>query len=230
MTLDVQKYLRLILPGIFLYGLLVILCWTTNWCDLVLPQSWEELTKLLAAIVLGFLYSLTPLREISNNCFHLDVNQNISAALVRPFESEIPHSSHIGWNNLKHVFYYFVDKDESLKTKSSIIRFNGLLWTSAADLRVVSILGVLIFSASMICSHYSNLVLPQPISSSLQFNEYRAGGPIFFLTLLFLATFYFSKTLTIKHKKLGDEQCEYILLHYKDELKEKISKLSSSLR
>jgi hypothetical protein len=145
MELKTQKYLRLILPGVFLYGLLVILCWTTKWCDLPIPRGWEEITKLLAAVVLGTIYTLTGFRDLSNRCYHLDINKNISSALVDPFREEIPNAGSLEWRDLRHVFYHFIDSDETLKTKSAIIRFNGLLWTSIADLRVVSILGVLIF-------------------------------------------------------------------------------------
>ena len=131
MELTTQKYLRLILPGAFLYGLLVILCWTTKWCELAIPNSWEELSKLLAAIVLGAVYSMTPLRELSNGFYFLDVNQNITARLTSPFKEEIPSVDKIGWAEIRHIFYHFVDIDETLKVKSSIIRFNGLLWTSS---------------------------------------------------------------------------------------------------
>jgi len=220
MGLETQKYLRLIIPGVFLYGLLVILCWTTSWCEIVVPQSWEEVSKLLACVVLGAIYSVTGLREISNKFFHLDVDQNITSLLTGPFREQMPALAKANWKEIRHIFYHFVDKDSTLQVKSSIIRFNGLLWTSVADLRVAAIIGVLIMSGSMICSSYSNL-------TGLKFDEARAGIPILLLVLLFLATFPFSFSLTKKHKRLGNEQCEYILMHYASDLKTMLATLAA---
>jgi len=217
--LTTQKYLRIILPGVFLYGLLVILCWTTTWCELAIPQSWEELTKLLAAIVLGIIYHLTGLREISNRSYHYDINKNISARLIAPFLGKIPDLGHLGWNDLRHLFYYFVDKDESLKVKSSLVRFNGLVWTSVADLRSVSLLGIAIFFLSIVCSHYSEI-------RALKFNEARAYMPIFIISVMFLSTFILSQITTDRHRRLRNEQCDYILLHYRKELKTKLTELT----
>jgi hypothetical protein len=220
MSLQTQKYLRLIIPGIFLYGLLVVFCWTTQWCTLAIPQTWEELSKLLAAVVLGALYNFTHLRELSNKFYHFDVNSNIVRILTRPFITEMPGVQRIAWQDFRSTFYNVVDHDESLKVKSEIIRFNGLLWTSVADLRVVTIIAVLIFSASMICSAY---ITP------LRYPEYRAGIPIFLLSIIFLCTFWFSKITTDRHKVLGMEQCEYILEHHRDALKGKLEQICARL-
>jgi hypothetical protein len=184
----------------------------------------EEATKLVAALVLGAIYSLTPLRELSNGIYHLDVNENISRRLTKPFEDLNPQFKALGWSKIRHIFYHFVDKDETLKVKSQIVRFNGLMWTSLADLRVVSVIGVLAFSASTVCSHYVGLASGV---TALTYDEYRAGIPIFLLTVLFLLTFYFSRRVTNRHKALGDEQCEYILTQYKSELRAKLAELAA---
>ena len=216
MNLTTQKYLRIVLPGVFLYGFLVILCWTTKWCELDIPQKWEEVSKLLAAIVLGVMYSFTRLREMSNKFYYIDVNKNIIEKLTAPFEDKFASLDQLSWRDVRTIFYHFVDNDESLKVKSSIIRFNGLLWTSVADLRVVSIIGVIILSGSMICSQYFVV---------FKFNEILAGIPIFLLTTLFLATFPMSKILTERHKALGNQQCHHIMVYYNDELEKKIAQL-----
>ncbi|GEM_PF-1834944 len=221
MGLETQKWLRLLIPGLFLYGLLVILCFTTEWCELAIPKTLEEASKLLAAIVLGAIYSVTGLRELSNKHYFFDVNENIRGNLIRPFVGQIVHVDAISWRDVRSVFYHFVDLDESLKIKSSIVRFNGLLWTSIADLRAICVIGILAFSSSVICSHYVTFGVISP------FPEYRAGFPILALTILFLATFHFSQFVTQKHKQLGDEQCEYILNHFRDELRSKLSELAS---
>jgi hypothetical protein len=187
MSLSIQKYLRVLVPGLLLYGLLVIFCWTTQWCNLAIPQTWEEATKLLAAILLGVAYHFTGLRELSNRFYHFDINSNIVRTLTQPFAKQMPNVRQITWPQLPATFYKFVDHDETLKVKSKIIRFNGLLWTSIADLRVVSIVAILLLSASMVCSAHITI---------FKFAEYRAGLPILLLTVVFLCTFWLSKIAT----------------------------------
>ena len=38
-----------------------------------------------------------------------------------------------------HVFYKLVDNDESLKKKANNVYFNGIFWTSSADLLLISL-------------------------------------------------------------------------------------------
>src|SRR5918996_5773438 len=181
MTLHTQKYLRLIIPGILLYGLLVVFCWTTDWCSLPIPAAWDEITKLLAAVVLGVIYHYTGLRELSNGFYHLAVNRSIVEKLTAPFANAIPNINTMTWQKFRPIFYYFVDHDQSLKVQSDIIRFNGLLWTSIADLRVVAIIAIILFASSIVCSEF----LPLP-----GFPAYRAAIPIVLLTIVFLLTFW----------------------------------------
>ena len=220
MSLHTQKYLRLLIPGILLYGLLVIFCWTTRWCNLPIPQTWEEITKLLVAVLLGVLYHFTGLREISNGCYYIDVTSNIVEKLTNPFAREIPLTRRLTWNDLRSTFYNFIDNDESLKVQSDIIRFNGLLWTSIADLRAVTIIAVLFFAGSMVCSSQIQ---------HLKFPEYRAGLPISVLTVIFLSTFWFSRIATARHKDLSAGQCEHILEHHGAALKARLEQISDRL-
>ncbi len=213
MKLAQQKWWRFIIPGVMLYGLLVIFCWTTKWCDLPIPTTYLDVTKLLVSLVLGFMYSVSGLRELSNNFYHKRVNINIRDILVEPFLKTNPELEQIKWKELRHIFYQYVDHDKSLEKKSEIIRWNGVLWTSVADLRACSIIGVLCFSVSVICGY--NL-------SSLAFDFGKAGYPITGLVIIFLLSFFFSSLITEKHRRLGREQCEYIILHYKDDLLKKL--------
>lgn len=210
MQLVTQQYLRMLIPGLFLYGLLVVFCWTTRWCQLSIPHSYEEGSKLVASVVLGFIYSATPLRKMSNAFYHTEVNSQIVALLTKPFKSEIPGIELLTWNEIRTVFYHFVDKDKSLETQSQMARFNGLLWTSAADLRVVSLAGIPIFAAAMICS--SRI-------ASLKFEEATAGLPILGLFMVFLSSLYASQYFTGQHRLIGRQQFDYILHHYSEELK-----------
>src|SRR5215831_2419859 len=61
---------------------------------------------------------------------------------------------------------------------------------------------------------------------ALKFNEARAYMPIFSLSVIFLSTFILSQITTDRHRRLGNEQCDYILLHYRKELKTKLTELT----
>lgn len=210
MELVTLKSLRFITPGILLYGLLVILCFTTTWCELAMPKSIEEISKLIASILLGLLYSFLPFRKWSNSKFHIDVNDNIVARLTKPFLSENEKLAHLGWNDVKNIFYRHVDNDETLKMKSKLVMFNGYIWTSVADLRAVSVIGILIFALSALCSKYVGIGT---------FEETRVVVPIVLLLVLFVISIPASLLVTKRHTELSDEQCDFMLEHYEDELR-----------
>ncbi len=60
-----------------------------------------------------------------------------------------------------------------------------------------------------------------------KFNEIRAIVPILILIILFSLSFWFSRLATDRHKRLSDDQTDYIIFHYKDELKSGLEKLAS---
>lgn len=217
MSLTQQKWLRFIIPGVMLYGLLVIFCWTTKWCELAIPKTYEEISKLLAAILLGFIYAMSGLREISNGYYYKRVNINVKRTLIAPFIDQHPDLGRLTWANVRPIFYGFVDNDKSLEKQSEIIRWNGLLWTSVADLRACCIAGALLFSISIVCGYHV---------SKLGFDFGRAGYPLTGLLLLFLLSFRWSSQLTEQHRQLGREQCEHIILDKRNEL---LNKLQSAL-
>jgi hypothetical protein len=210
MELSALKRWRLLLPGVFLYLLFVFFCRVTGWCELPMPTSFEDISHLLATVGLGAIYSVTGLRELANRAYHYDVNQNIVTCLKKPFEGKIQGLEKIGWKQIRPIFYDYVDHDESLKVQSSNIRFNGLLWTSFADLRVIAVFGIILFLGSVAGSHYF---------AQYRFDETRVIAPIVLLLFLFLASFRISRVLTERHKRLGNDQCEQIVGKYGADLK-----------
>jgi hypothetical protein len=214
MDLSEQKWLRFIIPGVMLYVLLVLLCWTTNWCMLTLPTSIAEISKLLASLAFGFLYAVSGLRELSNKFYHEKVRTSICDLLIEPFVKSDPALDRITWKKIKPIFYSFIDNDKSLEKQSKIIRWNGLLWTSAADLRACSVIGALVFGIAIVLGYHVNW---------LAFDFGRAGYAITGLLILYLSSFVWSSQLTEKHRRLGMEQCEYILIHRRNELSEMLN-------
>lgn len=176
-----------------------------------IPKSLEEASKLLASVLLGVLYHYTPFRGYANQGFFDQVNRRISTKLTAPFSESLPKALNLEWQKVRLIHYHFIDNEESLKVKSQIIRWNGLLWTSAADLRAVCVMGFVFFSAVLVCD-YEDIFQ--------EFHAERAGYPLSIITILFILSFFASRSLTRRHMALCDEQCDYIILHKKQELKE----------
>jgi hypothetical protein len=213
MSLDFQKYLRFIAPGAFIYALCSLFCWTTHWCTLAFPASYEELTKTVLTLIFGTLYLLTSLREFSNGPFHSRVNINITELLCRPFRQTIPEASQLPWKRVRIIFYGFIDADPSLTIQSSIIRFNGFFWTSIADLRVIAYAGIAAFSIVPIVA----LLVP-----TLDFQDSHLAISWAILWAIALGSFPVSYILTERHRRLGEAQCDVIIANYKKELGEKL--------
>lgn len=213
-----QKRLRFIVPGVLLYALLVWISWVTRWYDLPIPEKWEETPKLFVVIVLSGIYYVTGLRERSNAHYHMNVNQTIIKKLTTPFKKDIPDAQWLAWNKARLIFYKLIDNDKSLTEKSGRIRFNGLLWTSVADIRAVSILGIVLFSLAIVASRYFEVA---------KFDESRTGAPLMILSAIFLITFWLSKILTRRHLEISEEQCDHILLYHREELKSKLAEAVS---
>lgn len=189
-----------------------------SWCNISIPQTYEEASKLFAAILLGIIYHYTPLRGWTNQSFFDQVNKRISTRLTAPYSESVPNALQLDWSKVRLIHYHFIDNEASLKVKSQIIRWNGLYWTSAADLRAICVIAFFLFSIVLVCD-YKNLYK--------EFDAERAGVPLLAITLLFLASFFASKSLTRRHMELCDEQCDYILLHKGPELKELLKKTVS---
>lgn len=221
MDITSQKLVRFFVPAILFYLFLVVFCFVTNWCNLEMPGTYEEISKSILGFVLGFVYWLTPLRSFSNKKYHLNVNEKIVENLKRPYVGDNPCIARLDWSEIRHIFYCFVDHDESLKVKSKNIRWNGVFWTSVADARAISVLSMLIFILAAILSLNVRW---------LEFVETAAILPVIVLGTIFLASFPISKLVTNRHIKLGEEQCEYIVQNKNEELKSKLLDVASNVK
>ena len=208
-----QIQFRFIVPGILLYGLLVVICWTTAWCSLPIPLGYEEIPKLFISGLLAFPYSALGLREMVNKCYYSKVNANLSDLLKRPFLNNYPELNDLHWDQIEPIFYRFIDNDNSLRIQSRTIRWNGFLWTSTADIRAICVLGLTFVVLASICGQFVE---------SLSFDLSNATCALVGLIMVCVLTFPFSHLLTEKHCRLGEKQCNYIVVHYKDELLEKL--------
>lgn len=208
---------RFLVPGCLLYVLLVAVCAATNWCSLALPTNWEELSKLTLAVALAFLYNSVRLRERMNESFFKAVNQNLVDKLTAPFAANPMVPRPLQWRHVRPVFYSIIDGDPSLTHQASRAYFNGALWTSAADLRVISLIGILVFVGVLFLGN---------LFPGLTFPYGKVVGAI--LVCIFLAgiSFPISAAITRRHIEIGNEQVEFILAKYRENLRQQLTQIN----
>ncbi|WP_133840833.1 hypothetical protein [Pelagimonas phthalicica] len=71
------------------------------------------------------------------------VNSNITQALII-IGSESGNTGKSSWQLIKPLFYRLFNADDSLTIQPRKAMFNGLLWTTSADARAISILFTII--------------------------------------------------------------------------------------
>ena len=219
MSSSALKTIRFFVPGVFSYVLFVLFCWASNWCTLALPESYETLTKSLLALALAAVYYALPLRKNANRIYFDRVNQNLVDELTRPFNSDVDFPKNLRWPKISRIFYNYIDTDPRLAHTKGLAFWNGAFWTSTADLRVISGLGVLLFAGAILIA---NLI------HDSSFNNSRAIGGLLLLIFLFVISILFSELTTRLHMAIGSQQAEYIRENHRAELKAKLIQASAS--
>lgn len=166
------------------------------------------------AFIIGTCFGSLKIRSLRNKKTHAEIITNIKNKLI---ENGLTRTVDAGkkrkvieGRQLMYVFYHFIDNDESLKEKSKLVRDNGLIWTSTAD---VAILGC--FFAWL----YFLLILFFGAEPLLVF----AGLLIGCIGLFCGAILH---PLSVKnHIALGNEQLEFIFTNHRKELQDKINGL-----
>jgi hypothetical protein len=209
------KFLRLLIPGLILiFEFLPML--NEIKVSYKIGEGWFAYSFLIIpALVIGVIYHMYDVRFTVTNISHRKIDLNIIDSLLRIYNKKITQEEHDCLKNkrLKHIFYNIIDKDPSLSAKSQLVYFNGLMWTSTADLFILSIFSSVIYFSFGYWIIDSNFLL-------------HTG-------LIFAGLAAFSFCLHIlsinKHYKLSNDQIEYIETHYRVELVEKIDKVISEM-
>ncbi|RNL87185.1 hypothetical protein ED312_10250 [Sinomicrobium pectinilyticum] len=202
MEQNTLKKLRLLIPGII--GVII----GTYYYWIITGQSIEEIEfkeysiPILIAIAFGTLFYLTDIRFLITNFSHKKIDLNIKNHVIKLYTKSLTDEQKqflYKNNRLKSVFYNIIDNDESLKKKQTNVYFNGLIWTSTADLVLISFLFALVFLVSiMIFKEVADPLL--------------MGG--FILILISLISLVGHVLAFLKHIKLSNEQIEYIETHH----------------
>jgi hypothetical protein len=165
---------------------------------------------ILPVLFFGIIYYALNVRWIVWKPFNFQVQENIKNKILNTSNLKLLSSQWFGLKKdraLMNIFYSFVDNNESLKEKSKVVIFNGLIWSSFIDLSVLSCLSALSFSIISIFTSKSHHIY----LSWIFFN-------ICFVSLVF------TSLLTFRHIKLSNEQLEIITQTKTDEIDPKIQK------
>jgi|TARA_R100000501_G_C2623166_1_gene116314 hypothetical protein len=197
MTRGALKQWRLVIPVVIFFGLYGLAAKSLGFEQIAVPTSINDVFFNLPALLAVFAYNVLPLRKWTNAGHHRAVQRNVRekmAAIAGADIEELPQKK------IMDIFYRQIDNDPTLKAKSEIIMSNGLIWTSLADLSVLSI----IYAAFSILSYIVGL-----FQSDILFIQY-AG--------LAIVSLLFQMVVTGRHIRLSDDQLEYMADYRSDEI------------
>lgn len=217
MTKTTLKKLRLVIPGVITLIVFFFL----------LPSSFrvQDLSQFLLSLTglgylvivcaIGGLYNIIGVRGLFLGDSLLLIQANIKQKLTVPFYAEDPIRAKIEslteGRQLMNVFYRIIDNDESLKSKSQDVYFNGLLWSTTADVMALTSFAIPVYLMAYLfnpLSHYPLMAL------------------VLSVIYLFAALFLMPK-VTSKHIELSNDQLDFILQHHRDELHKQLLDLAS---
>lgn len=226
MSQDMLKTLRLFIPGVIVIVLLLPLLQTNlNIKELLSNSKFfqaiaylipELLLKSILVAVIGALYYIFDVRKYFVRSSLCEIHDNIKTNLLKPFQDDATIADNSErmreGRQMLHIFYNFIDKDESLKVKARNVYFNGLIWSSTADLTGASLMISFVYLLAYIVWNNVFFVL----------------GDIILIFICLFTQFILMPRVTAKHIDLSNEQLEYIVLHYKEELHSKLLELTQS--
>jgi len=212
MSKEMLKIMRLLVPGVFIFLLLYPLKQGGFSLDGLLDIDTKNAFYLTCVFVLGAVYKTFEARTILFKESLAEVHKNIKARLLAPFLGDPNVAPIKDWEPraFLKVFYNIVDNDPSLTEKTKDIYENGLLWSSYADLGVVSLFGVFLYLLAYYFTRLTDYLVVLGILVAL-----------FFFALVLI------KISVGKHKKLSDSQLEVITSIHRARLKELLYGLSS---
>ncbi|MCC5778505.1 hypothetical protein H7H48_05540 [Nitratireductor sp. B36] len=197
------KWLRLVTPGIIILILNGLLGCATGLWGFYWPENAQEAAGGVNILLIGAVYYILPFRRWSNRHYFKKVTEALRKRLIE-IAGENDDPDIYSWKKIRGIFFSLVDGDQSLKVKSSQAYFNGYIWTSLADLRVLAGLMVL---PSLGCGFVG-----------------LSGG--WYAAILFasisLITLPCSSSVTKYHQSIGEQQIEIIEHNHLDTLRDKL--------
>jgi len=219
MSKETLKILRIIIPG----TILTIFLLTLFQKDLTLNSfstslnSIQGLLYLVIIFPLGGIYYIANLRKYFFQKPISQIQDNIKIKITKVCNDD-PDVQRVKGvlikdRTLMHIFYYFVDNDESLKEKAKSVRLNGLFLSSLADLAVISLVMIATYVVAFLIIRNTQYLLLTV-----------------FATIAFvLSKFWWLPKIAKRHISLSDEQLEFIQLNYNDKIRQKLIETAKDL-
>jgi hypothetical protein len=197
--------LRIVVPGFLLLLGWHVLERSAGYAGVTVPTSLKDTASYWPVLLLGAVYYATPMRTWSNGAYLAQVQEQLRAGLVR-ISGRPDDPSVLTWDRIHPLFWSKVDSDKSLGHKAKLAYFNGLLWTSVADMRVIGTLYIL-------------------FSGFLALLGFDVRTAVFIYGAAVLLSWPFSKGLTQTHLKIGRQQLEHFEFHYKEDVSDYVKRL-----
>ena len=206
MSRGTLKTMRFIIPAILCAVLFGLMSQMLGFTKFQIPTSFKDAIYNAPLVAIAVFYGYSPFRSLANGRFYDRVNENIRTQMVRI--SGLPDDlNRFRWDRVKDVFYRRVDSDESLKKRSEDIMANGLIWTSLADLTILSALFAL-------------------ASGIFWFLGFKGGAEATaVMALTSVASRLMQDVSTRRHIDLGNDQLKYIAQYQHDAVKQEMAAL-----
>jgi hypothetical protein len=220
MSLEALKRWRIVVPGaillVYLVPLFLPVILTRAEANTLLSSAslFGGIAYLLIATILGTVYYSTRARDLLWKGWVRKAQSNIKDKMLTAFQHDPPireASPQLRQGKaLIHVLYNFLDRDTSLQQKVKNVYLNGLVASSLIDAQILSTFFVVVYLIAF-------LVFGVP----LHLIAAVAAWLILVLASALLVP------VTKRHIELGDDQIDYIMVHYRNELRVKLSDLAS---
>lgn len=200
------KYLRVLVPGlIFLLGIYPIYNKYFSKIYEIKTIDFSYLT--LVSVIIGSIYYQSDIQNTIGFINRSIIRRNIRIKLFKIANITLNASQKEKVEKegkFMHIFYYFIDRDESLKQKRAIVYFNGIFLTSTIDSLLITFIFCLLYK--------------------YKFTDIERSSDFAFL---FFSVSWLSLVLHIlsirKHVKLSNDQLGFIETHYKSEVTQKLN-------
>ncbi|MDC7824311.1 hypothetical protein PQS90_04025 [Pseudomonas sp. BLCC-B13] len=221
MDLSTLKVMRKVVPGtVFIFfGVPLYKTLTGNLIgyDDALKFSLDGYGAVIAFII-GAIFCSYDFRKYFISSSHERINRNIFTRLYTIGRGRTPQASivkdRVHNKNMMRVFYSLVDGDESLKEKGKLVRDNGLIWSSCADLVLLGTVYVYVYLISVIVAV---IWFPAQVIALV------VSGLLIGLLSLIVSVVIFPR-VHAEHLKLSNEQINIIDKLHREKLTELLNK------
>ena len=204
MSLATLQWLRFATPGILILLLGGMLGKVTGLWEAFDPKSLTDMG--VTVIIPAAVYYFTPFRTWSNKKYFDEVSESLRSKMVAVAKLKDDPKKY-SWQHLRGIFYSLVDNDASLTVKTNLAYFNGYVWTTVADLRVIA------YAYVLPCVGLYFIGLPMAFWTGFGF------------LCLGTLTVPLSGIVTKQQRDIGDEQMEIVQQKYAADLRKSLDHL-----